>query len=513
MRRRLGIIGAGSSGLAALKHAIDLLPDWDIVCWEKSDRVCGAWGEMPESFMSTSTRYTTQFTCFPKFTPAIDGHEFYRGSEFGVYLNEFADRFQLRPYIRFNTQVRGIEPLDSGWRVNLADAALEGAVEEVDALVVCTGLADKPRTSSRKALNEIEGSIVVVVGGGESAVDAARVLSETNRVFLSLRSGIRVSPRYHPVRGVPSDFLRTRLMDSVHHDIRNKLGLLFVRSRIRFEEAFRALSGAPRVERDTDASTRRKYWDRLLADRAKDQLFKTFHNKADGFLDAVAEGRIHLIGEPVDESMQLFRSLDSDDTVAVNPDEVVYCTGFRSSLDVLSDGVLRLEDFHLGCVHAERADIFLAGFCRPIIGNIPSISEMQVRYAMGVLAGKYGRPDWPIVDERKRLQALFPRLNIREVYPVEYTPYCDKLARLMSAYPTLSRVGSVRLWLKLQLLPASTQHYFFEGTERRDFATDKIHLPTLFACLLGVIKIFDHLYRGRNFKSISGAESTTAATT
>ena len=42
---------------------------------------------------------------------------------------------------------------------------------------------------------------IVVIGGGESAVDYANRLAQpelNNEVYLSLHSGIRVSPRYHP---------------------------------------------------------------------------------------------------------------------------------------------------------------------------------------------------------------------------------------------------------------------------------------------------------------------------
>ena len=36
------------------------------------------------------------------------------------------------------------------------------------------------------------------------------------------------------------------------------------------------------------------------------------------------------------------------------------------------------KDFFLGCQHVDYSNIFLVGFARPIIGNIPSISENKL---------------------------------------------------------------------------------------------------------------------------------------
>jgi cation diffusion facilitator CzcD-associated flavoprotein CzcO len=53
--RRLAIVGGGSSGLVTLKHALDALPDWEIVCFEKSATTTGCWGDPYPGFVSTST--------------------------------------------------------------------------------------------------------------------------------------------------------------------------------------------------------------------------------------------------------------------------------------------------------------------------------------------------------------------------------------------------------------------------------------------------------------------------
>ena len=94
--KRLAIIGCGSSGLISLKTAIKTLPKWHIVCFEKSDQISGCWGNPYPGFVSTSTKYTTQFACYPEYDATVksDGgqsrDEFYCGGEYGEYLNRFA---------------------------------------------------------------------------------------------------------------------------------------------------------------------------------------------------------------------------------------------------------------------------------------------------------------------------------------------------------------------------------------------------------------------------------------
>jgi dimethylaniline monooxygenase (N-oxide forming) len=366
--RRLAIIGGGSSGLITLKTALELLPEWEIVCFEKSDRVTGCWGNPYPGFVSTSTKYTTQFSCFAPYSAEIhsDGGssraEFFRDDEYGNYLEQFAAAFDLKRYIRLHRRVDRIsrDASGSGWQVISQPAARQGAneppaepatCEHFDAVVICTGLAAeaKPIESplpqiSLSELNRPDGianikhQCIVVFGGGESAVDYANRLSQpelNNRVYLSLRTGIRVSPRYHPIRGVPSDFLRNRLMLSIHPSLRNWIGQRFVEARILHEERFKkwfpahdeALAAAAG---DSNTAAIKKQWAYRLTRAAKDDLFNMFHNKSDDFLDAVAAGRIEIIGPPGDANFQTYLQIDGDGMIQIEPDHLA---GDRLPLD------------------------------------------------------------------------------------------------------------------------------------------------------------------------------------
>ena len=237
---KIAVIGAGSSGLVTLKYLLDVYPAEDVICFEKGHSVRGCWGDQRPDFVSTSTKYTTQFSCFRKWTsdtaPEQNFEEFYRGAEFGDYLDAFAAHFNLKERIRFGVELRSLERDDDGWTLTLGENGKEES-QKLDAVFLCTGLVnqkvpiDSTTVPVADNFESIRDSTVVVVGGGESAADVANHLakpSHNNTVYLSLRSGVRVSPRYHPIRGVPSDFLRNRLLLSFGKGIRNWVGERFV---------------------------------------------------------------------------------------------------------------------------------------------------------------------------------------------------------------------------------------------------------------------------------------------
>ena len=527
--RRLAIIGAGSSGLITLKFAIEQLPGWQVVCFEKSDRVTGVWGNPYRGFVSTSTRYTTQFCCFPEWdaTVAADGGrsraEFFRDGDYGDYLNRFADAFDLRRHVRFGHQVVSVARADrDGWDVTVRPTRAEGGgmTERFDAVVICTGLtaAMKPVETSIPTLSihdmnrgdgtcGIRGERIVVFGGGESGVDHATRLADPclgNTVFLSLRTGIRVSPRYHPIHGVPSDFLRNRLLLSIHPGLRNAIGQRFVEARMLHQERFeRWFPAAARAETAEDPRTvaSRKAWAYRLTKAAKDDLFNMFHNKSDDFLTAVARGQVTIVGPPVDSSLQRFHGFDSSEVIDVRPTRVVPAIGYRSTLTAIGGESLCVRDFHRGCVHARRPGLYLVGFARPIIGNIPSISEVQAAFVVGMIGGRVSRP----ADIAARHEALerendrrFATLDREIIHPVEMFPYCDALAKEMHRVPSLGGFGSIRAWWRAQLAPATTAHYWNDDPRiRRFFAAAPVFMPAVLVALLLALKPIDGVYRLR----------------
>ncbi|MEM6692111.1 MAG: FAD/NAD(P)-binding protein [Planctomycetota bacterium] len=131
MTKRLAIIGSGSSGLVSLKNAIETLPDWEIVCFERSNSIRGCWGDPHSGFVSTSTKYTTQFACFTKYAANVDPDgrdrraEFFHDREYGDYLESFADAFGLRERNRLRCRVYTLcrKETHGRWQMTWTDEA------------------------------------------------------------------------------------------------------------------------------------------------------------------------------------------------------------------------------------------------------------------------------------------------------------------------------------------------------------------------------------------------------
>jgi len=509
---KIAVIGAGSSGLVALKYLLDVYPTEDIACFEKSYSIRGCWGDQRPDFVSTSTKYTTQFSCYRKWSADISAEqnfeEFFLGVEFGDYLESFAAHFKLKERIRFGVELRFLEWSNDGWTLLLAENGKEERLR-FDTVFLCTGLVnqevpiDSTTIPVADDFESIRDSTVIVVGGGESAADVANYLAKplhNNTVCLSLRSGVRVSPRYHPIRGVPSDFLRNRLLLSFGKGIRNWVGEHFVTFRIRFDKLLAKwfpYQGA-NEDHDEEARALRREWDLKLKARAGGNLFNVFHNKSDDFLDAVAEKRLRIIGPPVDGRWTDFFDFDGTRTLHLSPDVVVRSTGYRSQLTGLSGGRIQLKDFYLGCIHTDMHNLFLIGFARPIIGNIPSISEMQARYAVGVLAGKYKLPTALKARQEQawsELCADYGTINTENVYPVEQYPYCDILASEMGIMPTLRNMGSLKAWLKIMLAPASTTHYVDEYFDLQAIEREKVYTPAILLAILVLARLSGYPFR------------------
>ena len=97
--------------------------------------------------------------------------EFFRGAEFGDYLEEFAEHFNLRERIQFSVELRHLERRNNKWKLLLAENGNEEHLM-FDAVFLCTGLVNQkvPFGSTAIPISEdpesIRNATVVVIGGG-----------------------------------------------------------------------------------------------------------------------------------------------------------------------------------------------------------------------------------------------------------------------------------------------------------------------------------------------------------
>ncbi len=220
---KICIIGAGCSGFTMAKRALDYGLAYD--CFEASDNIGGNWYYKNPNALSScykslhidTSKYRLAFEDFP--VPE-NWPDFPHHSQLLQYFHDYVDHFKLRETITFNTRVDAASPIENErWMVALSN----GEMREYDALVVCNGhhwsarTADYPGTFDGYQVHshhyrdpfepyDFRGKSVMIVGGGNSAMDIASELSQkplAARCFVSMRRGVWVLPKY--MNGQPAD--------------------------------------------------------------------------------------------------------------------------------------------------------------------------------------------------------------------------------------------------------------------------------------------------------------------
>jgi cation diffusion facilitator CzcD-associated flavoprotein CzcO len=192
---KIGVIGAGFAGLAAVKALREF--GHEVTAFESAPDVGGVWSGT-RRYPGLETQNNKDSYCFSDFPMPKDYPEWPTGTQVQQYLAAYVDRFGLAEHIRLGTEVVAAEPTADGWELSLAVADGVAADRvQVDYLVVANGIfcyplipsfagADEHRaaggrichTSEVHDLDDVRGKNVVVVGYGKSACDLAAAISD-----------------------------------------------------------------------------------------------------------------------------------------------------------------------------------------------------------------------------------------------------------------------------------------------------------------------------------------------
>jgi len=191
--KKVAIIGAGVAGLQLAERLSKT--DVRVTIFEATDHVGGVWSSNYADFGLQVPKELYEFPSFPY--PANKSWARYpKGPEVQEYIEAFAAHFQLNALIQFQTTVTKATPLEGGgWAVSTtptgSSPAAEPVTETFDFLVVATGMYGGacphiPAHPGKESFDgevlhsfhftertQAAGKVVVVVGGGKSAVDCA----------------------------------------------------------------------------------------------------------------------------------------------------------------------------------------------------------------------------------------------------------------------------------------------------------------------------------------------------
>lgn len=101
---RVAVIGAGASGLTAVKACLE--EGLDVVCFEKTSDLGGLWTYREENvdgvasiMFSTTTNTSKDMSAFSDFPPPPHFPNYMSHRLVAQYLNSYADAFGLRRYV------------------------------------------------------------------------------------------------------------------------------------------------------------------------------------------------------------------------------------------------------------------------------------------------------------------------------------------------------------------------------------------------------------------------------
>jgi thioredoxin reductase len=441
LMRRVCVIGAGSSGIAACQalHSRGIAFD----CFEAGSSVGGNWRYGNDSGMSSayrslhakSSRRGMQYAAFPMpgDYPDFPGHEM-----IARYLDDFVDHFGFRANIRFRTEVTRAEPAPGGdWEVTFRrrDTGAEHT-GRYRAVIVANGHHWDPRypepafpgagifageqlhSHHYRAPEPFAGKRVLVLGIGNSACDAAADCSRlAARTLLAVRAGAHIVPKY--LAGRPADHLtlmRTGTMVPLW------IRRFAVAVLMRFAQGRVTKYGLPRPGHRLLCGPL-AVSDSLLAGLRRGEIV------IKPAIDRFGRDRVHFSdgsSEPVDV--------------------VIYGTGYKISFPFLRESLISAHGgeipLYRRVVPPGLPGLYFIGLVQPI-GAIMPIAEIQSQWVADLLEGRAALPPEPemnreITGHRTATGRRYGR-SARHAIQVDFLPYLREIRRERAAGARRSR--------------------------------------------------------------------------
>jgi hypothetical protein len=384
--KRVCVIGAGPSGISAIKNLLD--EGLDVVAYDRNHDVGGNWiyqeDESHSSVFETthiiSSKTLSQYEDFTFDDFDKDVADYPSHDELRRYFQAYAKHFNLYPHIQFNTLVDRCQYIDdNNWAVTITQNG-ETRTERFTDLVVCNGHHWQPRypdypgeytghflhSHHYKKAAPFKGQRVLVIGGGNSACDVA---VETSRVSahtaISWRRGYYILPKF--LMGQPTDVMSARF-SFLPPRIRLSISEIIVK--IAFGP--NKLYGLPKPQQNIMATH----------PTVNSELpYKIRHGKVKPYGDiARYEGK----------------TVHFKDGQSAEFDTIIACTGYiiahpffdKNFIDYSSGPV----PLYLKMFHENYKNLYFIGLFQPL-GCIWPGSELQSKIAARELAGKWKRPD------------------------------------------------------------------------------------------------------------------------
>lgn len=425
--RKVCIVGAGSSGIAACKTLHERGIPYD--CFELGSGIGGMWRYQNDNGLSSAykslhintSRDTMAYSDYPlpRDWPPFPDH-----GKVLQYFESYVDHFGFRDTITFRTKVEQVTSVGNGdWDVTVVGPNGERRTNRYGAVLVANGHHWNPRLPSfpgqfhGKQLHSHDyrepsmfvGKRVLVVGFGNSSCDIA---CESSRVaeaaFMSVRRGAHVIPKYMfgwPMDTILPPFIWKWLPWWAIRPIFGA-GLWMSRGSMSWygipEPEHRVLQEHPTISADI------------------------FNVIGHGYLK-IKPNVQELCGDSV-------RFVDGS---VEKLDIIVWCTGYNITFPFLDKSVLDPMNnevtLYQQVVHPDHPGLYFIGLVQPW-GAIMPLAEAQAIWVADILKGDTGLPNREtMISETMRHRASVEKRytkSSRHTIQVDFYPYRNLLAKL-----------------------------------------------------------------------------------
>ncbi|CAH1779543.1 unnamed protein product [Owenia fusiformis] len=455
-KKKVCVIGAGTSGLAAVKWCLQ--EGLDVICYDKRPLIGGLWSLEDEDsrkdannpvdiqcrpYASCITNDNKEVISYSDFRFPKDAPMYLSAKRMGKYYEDYADTFKLKPHIKLNTQVvkvkRGSD--GSGWAVTtktIGHTDGKNITAYVDAVVVCTGHYHRQYIPKINGLSSFKGQVihagdyfrpeefrgknVLIIGGSNSASEIACDISrESNQAYLSARHGLW--PLTRLTGGVPSQLMPIwSRYATMRYDLR-KFDKIFgpgIRQRFNFKE---------------------------YSMEPKRGLLQMAVAICDDIEFRISAGALKMKGgvKEITETGVKFEDGSQIDDI----DAIVFATGYRPCIDFLEDpivsrGIEAMDMYkHIIPVEDESHSLFFIGQF-DMLGATTACFELQARVVVRIIAEKLELPPKEIMKKRDEEDLRKIKANFQEVEynnRMEFYPkYIESIADVLDVRPTPWRI-------------------------------------------------------------------------
>jgi dimethylaniline monooxygenase (N-oxide forming) len=479
MGKRIAILGAGPSGLAAAKSALE--NGLEPIVFEKSDDIGGVWRLQTGSTWNSLRTNLSKFSCmFSDFPWPENTQEFPSQEEMYTYLQTYIKHFSLKKYITLNCVVTGIKQSAQSWHITWRIDNSEKN-EIFDFVIIASGIFSEPFIPSITNLNEFpgkwlhsndykspeefKGKKVIVVGGSYSGVEiAVDLVNNAEHVVNVITKPSWILPRYIPKSPEQRD--KTFPLDLVFYQRATRSTpdeIVFPTvEAIKIKNVYMSkLCGGDQSEIDPALKMN------------IDSPEPPFAVVSDGYIDAIRNRKISLKNGRVIGANN--KGLIFADGSHENADVVIFCTGYSvSSLSFLDKAIANTIELnsrdqlqplllYKSTFHPKLPGIAFVGMYR---GPYYAIMELQARWATMVFTEQARLPSEAEmlagIDIEKRVRIQAPRPQFPHA---DYVGLADSIAAAMGVLPDFAKLKSEdpKLYQALWSGPVIPSHYRLTG--------------------------------------------------